>query len=105
MRKAAVMVHMQMGENDPLHIARSDAERAKLRTDLLFALDAKRHFPAEVGVKRLAGFQQMRALPGVDRDDAFGMIDDPYIGRQPIGPVPIGENCEPPRKAMSLPLD
>jgi hypothetical protein len=41
MREPAVMVHVQMGENHPLHIARPDAECAQLRTDLLFAVDTE----------------------------------------------------------------
>src|ERR1019366_3652277 len=103
--KAAVMVHMQMGQDDPFHIARTDAERAQLRTDLLFALDAERDFPSDIRVKRLAGFEQVRALPGVDHDDAFGMIDDPCVGRQPFGPVCVSKNREPPPQTVSLPLD
>src|SRR5260370_38471231 len=86
MREAAVMVHMQMGEDHPLHIARSDAERAQLRTDLLFALDAKRHFPADIRVKRLTGFQQMRALPAAYHDDTFALTADPALRRQPAAP-------------------
>ncbi len=47
----------------------------------------------------------MRALPGIDHDDAFGMIDDPCIGRQPSGPVPIGKNRKPSRQSVSAPFD
>jgi hypothetical protein len=50
MLKAAVVIHVQMGENNPIHIARPDAERPQLRTDFLFALDAKRRFPADIGM-------------------------------------------------------
>jgi len=53
-RKAAVMVHMQMGEHDAFHVARPDAERLQLRTDLLFAVDAEPDFPPDIRVKRLA---------------------------------------------------
>ena len=56
-------------------------------------------------MQRLAGFQEMRALPGIDHDDAFGMIDDPCIGRQPFGPVPIGKNRKPSRQSVSAPFD
>jgi len=61
-RKPAVMIHMQMGKHHPLHIARCNAERTELRTDLLFTVNAERDFPAEIGMKRLAGLEQMRAL-------------------------------------------
>src|SRR6266566_7266937 len=47
----------------------------------------------------------MRTLPGVDHDDAFRMIDDPCVSRQPAGPVPVGKNRKPPRQAVPLPLD
>src|SRR6266852_8658570 len=47
----------------------------------------------------------MRTLPGVDHDDAFRMIDDPCVSRQPAGPVPVGKNRKPPRQAVPPPLD
>src|SRR6266478_1131164 len=47
----------------------------------------------------------MRTLPGVDHDDAFRMIDDPCVSRQPAGPVPVGKNRKPPRQAVPLPFD
>src|SRR5882757_10645304 len=47
----------------------------------------------------------MRTLPGVDHDDAFRMIDDPCVSREPAGPVPVGKNRKPPRQAVPLPLD
>src|SRR6195256_5258833 len=47
----------------------------------------------------------MRTLPGVDHDDAFRMIDDPSVSREPAGPVPVGKNRKPPRQAVPLPLD
>src|SRR6266478_10248496 len=47
----------------------------------------------------------MRSLPGVDHDDAFRMIDDPCVSRQPAGPVSVGKNRKPPRQAVPLPLD
>src|SRR5258705_2847347 len=54
-RKPAVMIHMQMGKHHPLHIARCNAERTELRTDLLFTVTAERDFPAELGIKLRAG--------------------------------------------------
>src|ERR1700733_3688697 len=104
-RKAAVMVHVQMAENDPFHIARPDAERAQLRTDLLLMLDAECDLPPHERVKRLAGFEQMRALAGVDDDDAFIGIDDPRIGRQPFGPFRTGKDRKAPPQSMPTPLD
>src|ERR1019366_7334340 len=85
--------------------SRGPMPSAQLRTDLLFAVDAERDFPSDIRVKRLAGFEQVRALPGVDHDDAFGMIDDPCVGRQPFGPVCVSKNREPPPQTVSLPLD
>jgi hypothetical protein len=56
-------------------------------------------------MQRLAGFEQMRALPGIDHDDAFAAVDDPYIGREPIGPDGVGKNREPPRPSMAASFD
>jgi len=56
-----------MRQDYPLHIARPDPERAQLRTDLLFAVDAKGDFPADIGVQRFSRLQQMRALPPLSR--------------------------------------
>ena len=63
MGKAAVMTHVQMGEHHPLHVARPDAPRAQLRTDLLVMLDAELDLPSDIGLQRLSGFEQMRACP------------------------------------------
>ena len=100
------MVDVQMGENHPLDVARAEAEGAQLRTDSLFAVDAKCYLPAdELMQLGLAGFEQMRALPGVDDDDAFGTIDQPCIGAYPVGPVRIGETSKPPRTGRGRVLD
>jgi hypothetical protein len=105
MREPAIMVHVQMGQHHALHVARPDSERAQLRTDLLFGLDAKRDFPADIGMERFSGLEEMRALPGIDDDDAFAALDPPRIGRYPIRPLRVGENGEPARPAMAAAFD
>jgi len=75
------MIHVQMGQHDTLDVARADAERAQLWPDLLLALDAEHNFPAGKGMQRPAGFQEVRALAGIDHDDAVVMDDRPRIGR------------------------
>src|SRR5262249_24392181 len=80
---------------DAFHISRPDAERAQWRTDFLLALDSKRHLPSLVGMEGPDAFEQMRPLARIHDDHPFGMIDHPYIGRQPAGPVSIGEEPEP----------
>jgi len=105
MRKATVVIYVQMSEDDPFHIARPDAERAQLRTDFLITVDAKRNFPSDVGVKRLAGFEQMRSLARIDHDNAFWVIDDPSVRWEPFGPSPVGENGEPSSYSASAPFD
>src|SRR5690242_10290653 len=65
-REAAVVIGVQMCEDDARDISRSDAEGAQLRTDLLVALEAKVHFPSVIRMQRSPGFEQVRALAGVD---------------------------------------
>ena len=79
MLKATVVIHVQMGENDPLHIARPDSQHAQLRTDFFFAVNSKRDFPSDIGMKRLPGFEQMHSLASVDHDDTFLMVNDPRV--------------------------
>ena len=94
MCKAAVVIHVQMRENDAFHISRPDAERAQLWADFFFTVDSKRNFPSNIGMKGGPGFEQMRSLAGIDDDDTFAMLDDPCVCRQPLGPAPVGENGE-----------
>jgi hypothetical protein len=89
MDKSAIVIHVQVGQNDRLHISRSDAEGAQLRTNLLFALNSERDFPSHIRVKRPRAFAQVRPLAGIDDDDALRMLDCPRIGRQPFGPARI----------------
>jgi hypothetical protein len=69
MDKAAVVIHVQMAENDFFHVPRSDAECAQLGTDLLVTINPERDFPSHIGMIRPPGFEQMRSLAGVDDDD------------------------------------
>jgi hypothetical protein len=68
-----------MGEDDPFHIARRDTERPQLRSDFFFTVDSKLNFPSDIGMKRGPGFEQMRSLAGVDDNDIFSMLDNPYV--------------------------
>ena len=95
MGKAAVMVAVQVGEDDSFHISRPDAQRAQLRADFLIPLDAKGHFPAHVRMQGGRGLKQVRALAGVDHDHAFRMLDDPRIAWKPLRPVSISEDRKP----------
>ena len=56
-------------------------------------------------MKRLASFQKVRTLPGVDHDDTLAMLDGPCVGRQPIGPVAIGKHSKPARQSVSAPFN
>ncbi len=79
MPETTVMIHVQMSEDDPFHIARADAQRVQLRTYLFFAIDSKRDLPSDKGMKRLPGFDQMRTLASIDHNDTFLMINDPSV--------------------------
>ena len=105
MRKTTIVIDVQMGEDDPFHIARAYAERPQLRTDFLLGADPKRDFPSDVGVKRLAAFEQMRALARIHYDDPFRVVNDPCVSGKPFGPVSVGENGEPTSQPASMPLD
>jgi len=94
-REAAVVIGMQMREDDARGISRSDAEGAQLRTDLLFVLDTKYHFPSVIGMQRSAGFEQVHTLAGVDDDHAFRMFNDPGIRGKPLCPLPIVQHRQP----------
>src|SRR5262245_2934624 len=94
-----------MCEHDLFDIPRSDAERAQLRANFLLMLDAKLHFPSVVGMQGPGAVEQMRPLTRIDDDDAFGVIDDPRKGGQPIGPVPVGEDRKPASQPASPSLD
>ena len=94
MSEAAVVVAVQVREDDTSHILPPDAERAQLRTDFLLPLDAKRHFPASVRVHGGRGLEQMRPLTGVHHHHAFRMLDDPRIAWKPLRPVAISDDRE-----------
>jgi len=94
------MIYVHVGEHNLLHIARADTERAQLRANLLFGLEPERDFPSE---ERMPGphiLKQMHCLSGVDDDDGFRVFDCPRIGRQPAGPVLIGEYGQLPPESV-----
>jgi hypothetical protein len=99
------VIGVQVGEDHSFHVVRTDAESAELRTDFLLTFNAERHFPTHVRMQGLAGVEQMHPLARVDDDDAFRMIDDPRIRRQPSGPVRVGEHPEPSSHSASAPFD
>ena len=103
--QAAVVIHVQMREDHPLHVARRDADCAQLRSHFLLGFDAGRDFPADIGVQRFGAFEQVRALSGIDHDNTVGMVDYPRIGGQPVGPGCISEDREPSRQAPPAPFD
>src|SRR6187455_98884 len=77
MRKTAIMIHVQVSEDNLFHIARSNAERTQLWAGLLFRVNLKHDLPSQKRMKRIAGFEQMRSLASVDHDDTFRMLDRP----------------------------
>lgn len=105
MCKAAIMIHVQMGENDLFHITRSNAQRTQLGTDFFFPIDSKNDFPSGKGMVRRPCFEQMRSLASVDYDDTFLVLDRPSVRRQPLGPVPVGENGKPSCQPVPVSLD
>src|SRR4029078_4773159 len=64
-REAAVVIGVQMREDDACDISRSDAEGAQLGTDILFALDAKAHLPSVIRMQRSPGLEQVHSLAGL----------------------------------------
>ena len=103
MPQAAVVIHVQMREHDPLDVTRPDAERAQLRPDLLLRRDPEADLPADIRMERARVIQKVLALPGIDDDQAVAVIDQPGIGRQPIGPLPIGKTPRMPRGPRPAP--
>ena len=94
MREAAVVIDVQVREDDAFDIEASDAQRAQLWTDFLFAFETKRDLPSMIGMQRPARFEQMHARTRVDDDHALRMVDDPGIRRQPACPVPVGHQAQ-----------
>jgi hypothetical protein len=88
-RKATVVIAVQVCEDDPFHISRPNAKGAELRTDFLITLDSKCDFPPHVGMQGPAALQQVCSLARIDHDDPLGMVDDPGIRWEPFGPVSV----------------
>ena len=85
MCKSAIMIHMQVGENNPFHITRTDAQCTQLRTDLLFRIDSKNNLPSSKGMIRPPSFQQMRSLAGVDDNNTLTVsIAHAYVGNHSV---------------------
>jgi hypothetical protein len=81
MYKSAIVIHMQVGENDLFYVIRRNAERAQLRTDFLLRIYSKPNFPSDVGVERTSSAEQMCSLAGVNHNNTFTVLDHPGIGR------------------------
>ncbi|MGY4368499.1 hypothetical protein ACVW1A_004564 [Bradyrhizobium sp. LB1.3] len=105
MCQAAIMVHVQMSENDLFYITWSNAQRTQLRTDFFFPIDSKNDFPSGKGMIRRSGFEQMRSLASIDYDNTFLVLDRPSVRRQPLGPVPVAENGKPSCQPVSVSFD
>jgi hypothetical protein len=103
--EAAVVIDVQMRQDDVLHISRADAERAQLGTDFLLALESKRHLPSMIRVQRSGGVEDTRPVAGVGDDHSIGMVDDPGIGRKPRRPVSVGQDAQPPSQPASPATD
>lgn len=79
MCKAAIVIHVQVSEDNPFHIARSHAEHPQLRPDLFFTIDSELDLPSDIRMERSSGFQQMSSLAGVNHNDALPVLDHPGI--------------------------
>src|SRR5262249_33962502 len=104
-REAAVVVGMEMGEHHAFHISRPDAEPAQLRTDFFLALDPKGYIPSVIGMEGPAAVDEMRPFARIDNDHAFGMVDHPCVGWEPIGPMAVGKHAEASSQAASPTFD
>jgi hypothetical protein len=85
--------------------SRGPTPSAQLRPYLLFRFDAKRDLPAAIGMQRTRLLEQMRALSGIDDDQAILMLDQPGIGRQPAGPIAIGGDGQHAKGIRSAPFN
>jgi len=82
MCQTAVVIHVQMPQHNPFHIARSDPESPKLRSDLLPTFNPEGDLPSDIGMRRLTGFEKVRTLTCINHDDTAWMLDGPGIGRE-----------------------
>src|SRR5262249_18233870 len=69
----------------------------------LVRLDLKHDLPPEIRIERLDAIKQMRPLACVHHDDAFGVIDHPYVRGKPIGPLRVDEDAQSPAQTASAP--
>ena len=95
----AVVIDVQMGENDGLHVGGADAERLQPRPDFLFAVDVELHGEAEIGMP--AGPQQACVGARVDDHDPVGMLDGVSQYRQPFRPLAVEQRPQPAAKTVT----
>src|SRR5262249_52407963 len=99
-RKSAVVIHVQKGEDNFFHVSRSDAECAQSRTDLFVTINSKCDFPPNPRMIRLTGFEQIRSPAAVAHDDALPMLDPQAQvgagpGARPASPRLRSSDCSP----------
>jgi hypothetical protein len=104
-REAAVVIDMEMRENDSFHVEWSYGECTQLRADLLILFDPKRHFPSPVRMQGFGAFEQMCSLARIHDDHAFRVLDDPCVRRKPLRPAAISKYREPASQPAPSALD
>jgi hypothetical protein len=82
-KQSAGVIGVEMREDDRLHIAGADPERAQPRTKLLFGMHGEVHRATEERIPAwvIAAFVDARGLAGVDEDESFVMFDEPDMDR------------------------
>jgi len=93
-RKAAGVISVHVGHDQPAHVARLDAQALQLGTDLLL----RGHPPPlarpheRMPPRLITGVVGMGALTGVNDDRTVGMFDCEAEDRETRRPVPVGED-------------
>src|SRR5918992_1363321 len=108
MRETASVVGVEVRHDNPANVVRRKAERLQLRADLLLRLYPLLESEPEVGVpaRELARVVDVSGFARVDHDQALGMLDQPGVDRERLGPAAVHQRqCQArPAPAHPLPL-
>src|SRR5690242_20203400 len=93
------MVNMEVGQNNFAQIAQSNAKFPQLWSQLLIALNVETDGTLEIWVPARQR-QEMLRRSGVDDDHPLGVIDDPRVSGQPVGPLGLDQWSHEARQTM-----
>src|SRR2546426_6157366 len=87
--EAADVVRVQVGQHDPPHARRLDAERRELGCDLVVAIELEPREPEErLPARKVSGLRSTGLLAGIEETDATVVLDRERVHRKRlVGPT------------------